>query len=81
MAGQLGDDQVIQDCRRAAELSKADLLTGIVGEFPTCKESWAGVCETRRGVVGRQHGDSRTVHATGDGGELPESVAGKVLPG
>ena len=29
-----GNDEIINQCRRAARLCKADLLTGVVGEFP-----------------------------------------------
>ena len=80
VAGQLGDDHLIQDCRRAAELSKADLLTGIVGEFPTLQGIMGGEYATH-------DGESPTVSAAireqymprAMEGELPESLAGKVL--
>ncbi len=80
LAGQVGDGQLSQDCRRAAELSKADLLTGIVGEFPTLQ-----------GIMGGEYaqhdGESPAVSAAireqymprAMEGELPESLAGKVL--
>ncbi|HQV12721.1 MAG TPA: glycine--tRNA ligase subunit beta, partial [Nitrospira sp.] len=80
LAGQLGDDQLIRDCRRAAELSKADLLTGIVGEFPTLQGMMGG-------EYAKHDGESATVSAAireqylprAMEGELPESLAGKVL--
>ena len=80
VAGQVGDEQLRQECRRAAELSKADLLTGIVGEFPTLQ-----------GIMGGEYaahdGESSVVSAAireqymprAMEGELPESLAGKVL--
>ena len=80
MAGQVGNDQLIQDCRRAAELSKADLLTGIVGEFPTLQGIMGG-------EYAKHDGESPVVSAAireqymprAMEGELPESLAGKVL--
>ena len=80
VAGQLGDEQLIQDCRRAAELSKADLLTGIVGEFPTLQGIMGG-------EYAKHDGESPVVSAAiseqymprAMEGELPESLAGKVL--
>ena len=80
VAEQLGEDQLVRDCRRAAELSKADLLTGIVGEFPTLQ-----------GIMGGEYsqhdGESAVVSAAlreqymprAMEGDLPESLAGKVL--
>jgi glycyl-tRNA synthetase beta chain len=80
VAEQLGDGQLVQDCRRAAELSKADLLTGIVGEFPTLQGVMGG-------EYARHDGESPTVSAAireqymprAMEGELPDSLAGKVL--
>ncbi len=80
LAGQLGDDQLVHDCRRAAELSKADLLTGIVGEFPTLQGMMGG-------EYAKHDGESASVSAAireqylprAMEGELPESLAGKVL--
>ncbi len=80
VAGQLGDDRLTQECRRAAELSKADLLTGLVGEFPALQ-----------GIMGGEYaehdGESAAVSAAireqymprAMEGELPESLPGKVL--
>lgn len=80
VAEQVGDAQLIQDCRRAAELSKADLLTGIVGEFPTLQGIMGG-------EYAKHDGESPTISAAireqymprAMEGELPESLAGKVL--
>jgi len=80
VAGQLGDDRVIQDCRRAAELSKADLLTGIVGEFPTLQGIMGGEYAKHDGessVVSTAIREQYMPRAME--GELPESLAGKVL--
>lgn len=74
------DEQLITHCRRAATLCKADLLTGIVGEFPELQ-----------GILGRyyaQHdGESREVCEAirdqyiprGMDGALPETIEGLVL--
>ena len=80
VAEQVGDGRLIQDCRRAAELSKADLLTGIVGEFPTLQGIMGG-------EYARHDGESPTVSAAireqymprAMEGELPGSPAGRVL--
>ena len=80
VAEQLGEEQLVRDCRRAAELSKADLLTGIVGEFPTLQGIMGG-------EYAKHDGESPVVSAAireqymprAMEGELPESLAGKVL--
>jgi glycyl-tRNA synthetase beta chain len=80
VAGQLGDERLVQDCRRAAELSKADLLTGIVGEFPTLQGLMGGEYATHDGespVVSLAIREQYMPRAME--GELPESLAGKVL--
>jgi len=80
VAGQLGDEPLIQDSRRAAELSKADLLTGIVGEFPTLQGIMGGEYATHDGespVVATAIREQYMPRAME--GELPESLAGKVL--
>ncbi|WHZ21072.1 MAG: Glycyl-tRNA synthetase beta chain [Nitrospira sp.] len=80
VAGQLGDERLAQDCRRAAELSKADLLTGIVGEFPTLQGIMGGEYAKHDGeapVVGTAIREQYMPRAME--GELPESLAGKVL--
>lgn len=44
LAERLGQPQLVDTCKRAALLSKADLLTGVVGEFPTLQ-----------GLMGREY--------------------------
>lgn len=80
LACQVGDEQLRQECRRAAELSKADLLTGIVGEFPTLQGIMGGEYATHDGespVVSAAIREQYMPRAME--GELPESLAGKVL--
>ncbi|MBA5875280.1 MAG: glycine--tRNA ligase subunit beta [Nitrospira sp. CR1.2] len=80
VACQVGDEQLRQECRRAAELSKADLLTGIVGEFPTLQGIMGGEYATHDGespVVSAAIREQYMPRAME--GELPESLAGKVL--
>jgi glycyl-tRNA synthetase beta chain len=54
---QLGGATLAAQAGQAAQLAKADLLTDMVGEFPSCRASWAATtrCTTacRRG--GRRH--------------------------
>jgi glycyl-tRNA synthetase beta chain len=74
------DDQLITQCRRAAALCKADLLTGIVGEFPELQ----GVLG---GYYAQHDGESREVCEAirdqyiprGMDGALPETIEGLVL--
>ncbi len=73
-------DDVIADCRKAAHLCKADLLTGMVGEFPTLQ-----------GIMGseyaRHDGESEAVSRAiaeqylpqSVDGEIPQTMVGKVL--
>jgi glycyl-tRNA synthetase beta chain len=53
-----------ENCRRAAQLSKADLLTGIVGEFPTLQ-----------GVMGGEY-----ARHDGEGSEVATAIAEHYLP-
>jgi glycyl-tRNA synthetase beta chain len=53
-----------ESCRRAAQLSKADLLTGIVGEFPTLQ-----------GVMGGEY-----ARHDGEGSEVATAIAEHYLP-
>jgi glycyl-tRNA synthetase beta chain len=69
-----------QECERAAALCKADLLTGIVGEFPELQGIMGG-------EYAKHDGESLVVsHAIREqylprslDGELPKTVAGQVL--
>jgi glycyl-tRNA synthetase beta chain len=81
VAGMMGlsDDQM-QLCRRAAELSKADLLTGVVGEFPTLQGIMGGEYARHDGEA-EELSQAIAEHYLPKGmeGDLPRSTAGKVL--
>jgi glycyl-tRNA synthetase beta chain len=74
------DGQLKQACERAADLCKADLLTGVVGEFPELQ-----------GIMGGEYakydGESEAVSQAireqylprSIEGELPKTIAGQVL--
>ncbi len=80
VAGQLGDDRLMHDCRRAAELSKADLLTGIVGEFPALQGIMGGEYAKHDGEPAAVSAAIREQYLPrAMEGELPESLSGKVL--
>ncbi len=74
------DEQLITCCRRAATLCKADLLTGIVGEFPELQGILGG-------YYAQHDGESREVYEAirdqyiprGMDGALPETIEGLVL--
>lgn len=80
LADRLGQSQIVETCRRAALLSKADLLTGVVGEFPTLQ-----------GLMGREYaardGESAEVASAlseqylprGMDGNLPATLPGRIL--
>jgi glycyl-tRNA synthetase beta chain len=80
LADTLGDLDAIEQCRQAAKLCKADLVTSMVGEFPMLQ-----------GVVGREYalhdGEPKAVadaiaeHYRPRFAEdaIPESLAGKIL--
>jgi glycyl-tRNA synthetase beta chain len=80
LADMLGDHDLCNTCRRAAQLSKADLLTGMVGEFPTLQ-----------GIIGgeyaRHDGESEEVSRAiaeqylprSMDGDLPQTLPGKIL--
>ncbi len=69
-----------ESCQRAAQLSKADLLTGIVGEFPTLQGVMGG-------EYARHDGESSEVSTAiaeqylprAMDGELPETPVGTIL--
>ncbi|HZC68862.1 MAG TPA: glycine--tRNA ligase subunit beta [Nitrospirales bacterium] len=80
LADTLGDLDTIEHCRRAATLCKADLVTGMVGEFPTLQ-----------GIMGREYAlhdgepeavaDAIAEHYRPRFAEdaIPASLAGKIL--
>ncbi|MBH0192454.1 MAG: glycine--tRNA ligase subunit beta [Nitrospira sp.] len=75
-----GQDELRQTCERAATLAKADLLTGIVGEFPELQGIMGG-------EYARYQGESNAVAQAireqylpkAIEGELPKTVAGRVV--
>jgi len=74
------DAELKQACQRAADLCKADLLTGVVGEFPELQGIMGG-------EYAKHDGESNAVsQAIGEQylprsieGELPRTLAGQVL--
>jgi len=82
IAGHLspGQDELRQVCDRAASLSKADLVTGIVGEFPELQGIMGG-------EYARHDGESTSVAQAireqylpkAIEGELPKTLAGQIL--
>src|SRR5207244_8879215 len=80
LADTLGDLDTVEHCRRAAMLCKADLVTGMVGEFPTLQ-----------GIMGREYalhdGEPKAVadaiaehYPPGFAdGAIPANLAGKLL--
>ncbi len=75
-----GQDELQKVCDRAAALSKADLLTGIVGEFPELQGVMGG-------EYARHDGESTAVAQAireqylpkAIEGELPKTMAGQIL--
>jgi len=74
------DGELKQDCERAADLCKADLLTGVVGEFPELQGIMGG-------EYAKHDGESEAVSQAireqylprSIEGELPRTIAGQVL--
>ncbi len=74
------DGELKRACERAADLCKADLLTGVVGEFPELQGVMGGEyakhdgeCEVVSRAIREQY-LPRSIE-----GELPKSIAGQVL--
>ena len=74
------DGELKRACERAADLCKADLLTGVVGEFPELQGVMGGEyakhdgeCEVVSCAIREQY-LPRSIE-----GELPKSIAGQVL--
>lgn len=75
-----GQDDLRQTCERASNLAKADLLTGIVGEFPELQGIMGG-------EYARHDGESNAVAQAIQEqylpkaleGELPKTIAGRVV--
>ena len=75
-----GQDELQQVCDRAASLSKADLLTGIVGEFPELQGIMGGEYALHDGeptAVAQAIREQYLPKAIE--GELPKSLAGQIL--
>ena len=73
-------EELRQVCDRAASLSKADLLTGIVGEFPELQGIMGGEYALHEGessAVGQAIREQYLPKALE--GDLPETLAGQVL--
>ncbi|MDP3595940.1 MAG: glycine--tRNA ligase subunit beta, partial [Nitrospirota bacterium] len=74
------DDELKQACERAAGLCKADLLTGVVGEFPELQGIMGGEYAKHGGESDavsqaiREQYLPRSIE-----GELPKTIAGQVL--
>jgi glycyl-tRNA synthetase beta chain len=74
------DNELVENCSRAAHLSKADLLTGIVGEFPELQGVMGGEYAKHDGepeavsMAIREQYLPRTIE-----GELPKTLPGKIL--
>jgi glycyl-tRNA synthetase beta chain len=75
-----GQDELRQVCERAAALSKADLLTGIVGEFPELQGIMGGEYALHDGestAVAQAIREQYLPKAIE--GELPKTTAGQIL--
>ena len=74
------DSAIVEACRRAAELSKNDLVSGTVGEFPELQGRVGGLLLEAEGA-----GETvaRAVYEhyrpAGPGDELPRSPAGRIV--
>jgi len=80
LADMLGDQELRNTCRRAAQLSKADLLTGMVGEFPTLQGIIGGEYARHDGEseeVSRAIAEQYLPRSMDDA--LPQTLAGKIL--
>lgn len=80
LAYRLGGHELVGSCRRAAQLSKGDLLTGIVGEFPTLQGIMGGEYAKHDGEsaeVSQAIAEQYMPRAMD--GEIPKTLAGQVL--
>jgi len=81
LADTLGDDlDTIEHCRRAAMLCKADLVTGMVGEFPALQGTMGAEYALHDGepkAVAHAITEHYMPRSADDG--LPGSLAGKIL--
>jgi glycyl-tRNA synthetase beta chain len=80
LAQQIGDEDIVQTVQRAAELSKTDLLTGIVGEFPALQGTMGGEYAKHDGERPEvADALSEQYLPRGMECEIPRTVAGKIL--
>ena len=80
LAQHIGDDDLVQTARRAAEICKTDLLTGIVGEFPTLQGTMGGEYAKHDGERPEvAHALREQYLPRGMEGEIPRSLTGKIL--
>jgi len=78
--GASDNPHVLNECRRAAQLSKADLLTGIVGEFPELQGVMGGEYAKHDGEpAGVSQAIREQYLPKALEGELPQSMTGLVL--
>jgi glycyl-tRNA synthetase beta chain len=80
LAFALAGHEGVASCRRAAQLGKADLLTGIVGEFPTLQGIMGGEYAKRDGEspeVSQAIAEQYLPRAME--GEIPKTLTGQVL--
>lgn len=72
--------EAVDAIKRATLLSKADLVTEVVGEFPTLQGVMGGIYARESGESNEVAGAIREHYLPlGGGGELPESVTGAVV--
>ncbi|GKS58689.1 glycine--tRNA ligase beta subunit [Nitrospira sp.] len=80
LAETLGDASSVESARRAARLSKADLLTGVVGEFPALQGIMGGVYAHRDGESTEVAAAIRDQYLPrGMDGNVPETAVGKIV--
>src|SRR6185295_10900606 len=80
LAFTLAGHDFVSSCRRAARLSKADLLTGVVGEFPTLQGIMGGEYARHDGETAEvSQAIAEQYLPRGMEGEIPTSLAGQVL--
>jgi glycyl-tRNA synthetase beta chain len=60
IGGLLGDDALARRADQAAQLAKTDLLTDMVGEFPSCRAPWAATTRSMTAWVTRWPTPSKT---------------------
>jgi glycyl-tRNA synthetase beta chain len=72
-------DVLDSKAQEAALLAKTDLLTDMVGEFPSCRASWAATTPARGPARRRGHRHRGPLQAPLAGDALPRNHTGTVL--